>query len=36
MKNSFDRLIDGLAKDYGMPSFSEKNMRTRFIVLSLK
>ncbi|AVB18702.1 MULTISPECIES: CesT family type III secretion system chaperone [Pseudomonas syringae group] len=24
MKNSFDRLIDGLAKDYGMPSFSEK------------
>ncbi|EPM83034.1 CesT family type III secretion system chaperone [Pseudomonas syringae] len=24
MKNSFDRLIDGLAKDYGMPSFPEK------------
>ncbi|EPN00306.1 type III chaperone protein ShcF [Pseudomonas syringae pv. actinidiae ICMP 19102] len=23
MKNSFDRLIDGLAKDYGMPSFLE-------------
>ncbi|CAM3214989.1 type III chaperone protein ShcF [Pseudomonas floridensis] len=24
MKNSFDRLIDGLAKDYGMPGFQEK------------
>ncbi|PHN76862.1 type III chaperone protein ShcF [Pseudomonas syringae pv. cerasicola] len=24
MKNSFDRLIDGLAKDYGMPGFPEK------------
>ncbi|AVB12511.1 MULTISPECIES: CesT family type III secretion system chaperone [Pseudomonas syringae group] len=24
MKNSFDRLIDGLAKEYGMPSFPEK------------
>jgi hypothetical protein len=24
MKNSFDRLIDGLASEYGMPSFPEK------------
>ncbi|MFC0138910.1 CesT family type III secretion system chaperone [Erwinia mallotivora] len=25
MKNAFDHLIDGLVKDYGMPSFPEKN-----------
>lgn len=25
MKNSFDRLIDGLAQDYGIPSFPDKN-----------
>ncbi|RMQ34891.1 hypothetical protein ALQ05_200097 [Pseudomonas amygdali pv. mori] len=36
MKNSFDRLIDGLASEYGMPSFPEKNISTKFTALHLK